>query len=133
MKSIFISMIGIEERVLGFFKNKPDLSQEIDQYILFINKEFKNDSRVLEYKDDILNNFLKNNRYDILEASYEKPFVLAGTGSNSTQEAISLSQHAERCGADGLLIEVHPRPEEALSDGAQSLLPESQIRAIHWK
>jgi 3-deoxy-7-phosphoheptulonate synthase len=27
-------------------------------------------------------------------------------------------------GADGLLVEVHPRPEEALSDGAQSLRPE---------
>jgi 3-deoxy-7-phosphoheptulonate synthase len=27
-------------------------------------------------------------------------------------------------GADGVLIEVHPKPEEALSDGAQSLLPE---------
>jgi 3-deoxy-7-phosphoheptulonate synthase len=26
-------------------------------------------------------------------------------------------------GADGLLIEVHPRPEEALSDGPQSLKP----------
>ncbi len=28
-------------------------------------------------------------------------------------------------GADGLLIEVHPKPEEALSDGLQSLLPEN--------
>ncbi|MCM8771210.1 MAG: 3-deoxy-7-phosphoheptulonate synthase [Candidatus Omnitrophica bacterium] len=28
------------------------------------------------------------------------------------------------CGADGLIIEVHSSPEEALSDGAQSLLPE---------
>ena len=27
-------------------------------------------------------------------------------------------------GADGLIIEVHPRPTEALSDGAQSLKPE---------
>lgn len=27
-------------------------------------------------------------------------------------------------GSDGLIIEVHPNPEEALSDGAQSLLPE---------
>ena len=27
------------------------------------------------------------------------------------------------CGADGLIIEVHPRPEEALSDGPQSLKP----------
>jgi len=27
------------------------------------------------------------------------------------------------CGADGLIIEVHPKPEEALSDGPQSLKP----------
>jgi 3-deoxy-7-phosphoheptulonate synthase len=27
-------------------------------------------------------------------------------------------------GADGLIIEVHPRPAEALSDGPQSLKPE---------
>ena len=31
---------------------------------------------------------------------------------------------AVACGADGLMIEVHPRPEEAFSDGDQSLLPE---------
>ncbi len=31
---------------------------------------------------------------------------------------------AVAAGADGLLIEVHPNPEEALSDGAQSLYPE---------
>ena len=30
--------------------------------------------------------------------------VLAGTGSNSTQEAIALTRHAQRCGADGALI-----------------------------
>jgi 3-deoxy-7-phosphoheptulonate synthase len=30
---------------------------------------------------------------------------------------------AVAAGADGLIIEVHPRPEEALSDGAQSLKP----------
>ena len=39
-------------------------------------------------------------------------------------------------GADGLIVEVHPRPAEALSDGGQSLLPErfaelvQQVRAI---
>jgi 3-deoxy-7-phosphoheptulonate synthase len=31
---------------------------------------------------------------------------------------------AVAAGADGLIIEVHPRPEEALSDGGQSLKPE---------
>ena len=29
-----------------------------------------------------------------------------------------------RAGADGLAVEVHDRPEEALSDGPQALTPE---------
>ena len=41
-----------------------------------------------------------------------------------------LSRAAVACGCDGLLIEVHPRPEEALSDGAQSLTPESFAEII---
>jgi 3-deoxy-7-phosphoheptulonate synthase len=36
---------------------------------------------------------------------------------------IPLSLAAAAAGADGLLVEVHPRPAEALSDGAQSLPP----------
>ncbi len=35
-----------------------------------------------------------------------------------------LSKAALAAGADGLIIEAHTKPEEALSDGAQSLLPE---------
>jgi 3-deoxy-7-phosphoheptulonate synthase len=34
-----------------------------------------------------------------------------------------MARAAVAAGADGLIIEVHPRPEEALSDGAQSLKP----------
>ncbi|MFH1202167.1 MAG: 3-deoxy-7-phosphoheptulonate synthase [Candidatus Omnitrophota bacterium] len=36
----------------------------------------------------------------------------------------SASRASVAAGCDGLLIEVHSKPEEALSDGAQSLLPE---------
>lgn len=36
-----------------------------------------------------------------------------------------LSYAAIAAGADGLLVEVHVRPEEAMSDGPQSLLPEA--------
>ena len=36
---------------------------------------------------------------------------------------IPLSLAAAAAGADGLLVEMHPRPEEALCDGAQALLP----------
>ena len=45
-----------------------------------------------------------------------------GTGKWELVEPISRAAIA--AGADGLIIEVHPHPEEALSDGAQSLKPE---------
>ena len=35
-----------------------------------------------------------------------------------------MSRAALACGADGLIIEVHPNPEDAISDGDQSLLPD---------
>ncbi|MFN2166378.1 MAG: 3-deoxy-7-phosphoheptulonate synthase, partial [Anaerolineae bacterium] len=41
-----------------------------------------------------------------------------------------MAKAAIACGADGLIIEVHPRPEEALSDGAQSLKPEKFARLM---
>jgi 4-hydroxy-tetrahydrodipicolinate synthase len=40
------------------------------------------------------------------ENSSKNPFILAGTGSNSTKEAISLSKYAEKVGADGILVVV---------------------------
>ena len=39
----------------------------------------------------------------IKEAKGKIP-VIAGTGSNSTDEAISLTKHAEKMGADGVLV-----------------------------
>ncbi|MDL2280575.1 3-deoxy-7-phosphoheptulonate synthase [Selenomonadales bacterium OttesenSCG-928-I06] len=36
-----------------------------------------------------------------------------------------MAKAALAAGADGLIIEVHPNPEDALSDGAQSLTPEN--------
>jgi 3-deoxy-7-phosphoheptulonate synthase len=45
-----------------------------------------------------------------------------GTGHWEYVESMALA--AVAAGADGLLIEVHPKPEEALSDGPQSLNPE---------
>ena len=44
-----------------------------------------------------------------------------GTGKWELVEPVSRAVVA--AGADGLMIEVHPRPDEALSDGAQSLKP----------
>jgi 3-deoxy-7-phosphoheptulonate synthase len=51
-----------------------------------------------------------------------------GTGRRSLIQSMSLAALA--AGADGLAIEVHPKPEEALSDGDQSLLPEEFAKVM---
>ncbi len=57
-----------------------------------------------------------------------------GTGVRS--KVIPMARAAVAAGADGLIVEVHPDPQKALSDGAQSLYPEQfgemmgQIEAI---
>ena len=43
------------------------------------------------------------------------------TGDNKLVEPVALAAIA--AGADGLIIEIHPRPDEALCDGPQALLP----------
>ena len=38
--------------------------------------------------------------------------------------AVSMAMAAAACGSDGIMIEVHNDPANALSDGAQSLTPD---------
>jgi 3-deoxy-7-phosphoheptulonate synthase len=57
-------------------------------------------------------------------------------GTGRRDKVAPMARAAVAAGADGLLIEVHPDPDRALSDGAQSLRPEqfeelmSQLRII---
>lgn len=54
-------------------------------------------------------------------------FVDPSHGTGQWQFVSPMAKAALAAGADGLMIEVHPRPEEAYSDGAQSLNPENFI------
>jgi len=57
-------------------------------------------------------------------------------GTGVRNKVIPMARAAVAAGADGLIVEVHPDPERALSDGAQSLFPDQfvemmeQIRVI---
>lgn len=51
-----------------------------------------------------------------------------GTGHRDMVPA--MARAAVAAGADGLLIEVHPNPERAMSDGAQSLFPDQFERVM---
>ncbi len=45
-------------------------------------------------------------------------------GTGKREKVIPLARAAVAVGADGLIVEVHPEPDRALSDGYQSLFPE---------
>jgi len=45
-------------------------------------------------------------------------------GTGLRDKVIPMARAAVAAGADGIMIEVHPNPDQALSDGAQTLFPE---------
>jgi 3-deoxy-7-phosphoheptulonate synthase len=57
-------------------------------------------------------------------------------GTGLRDKVIPMARAAVAAGADGILVEMHPSPDRALSDGAQSLYPEQlqtlmvELRAI---
>jgi 3-deoxy-7-phosphoheptulonate synthase len=58
-------------------------------------------------------------------------------GTGKRHKVIPLARAAIAVGADGIMVEVHNHPEQALSDGPQALLPDmfrqlvSEVRSIH--
>jgi 3-deoxy-7-phosphoheptulonate synthase len=51
-------------------------------------------------------------------------------GTGHRDMVMPMAKAAVAGGADGLLVEVHPTPDRALSDGAQSLYPEQFERLM---
>ena len=61
----------------------------------------------------------------LLKIRTHLPVIVDPSHGTGIRELVGpMSKAAVASGADGLMIEVHPNPEEAFSDGAQSLLPE---------
>jgi len=58
------------------------------------------------------------------ELSHLPVFVDPSHGTGKWKWVPSMCLAAIAAGADGLLVEVHPSPEEALCDGSQSLIPQ---------
>src|SRR5881394_256480 len=51
-------------------------------------------------------------------------------GTGKRNKVLPMSRAAIAIGADGVLVEVHHRPEEALSDGPQAILPETFAQVV---
>ena len=51
-------------------------------------------------------------------------------GTGKRNKVLPMSRAAIAIGADGVLVEVHHKPEEALSDGPQAILPEAFAQVV---
>jgi len=82
-------------------------------------------------------NTLDINAVPLLKQLTHLPVVVDPSHATGKWELVAAtSRAAVAAGADGHIVEVHPHPEQALSDGAQSLKPEvfrslmEQVRAV---
>ena len=66
----------------------------------------------------------------IKEESHLPVIVDPSHGTGKWQYVNAVAKAAIAAGADGLMIEVHNNPEEAVSDGPQSLLPKKFQRLM---
>jgi 3-deoxy-7-phosphoheptulonate synthase len=77
------------------------------------------------------------NAVPVLKDVSHLPVILDPShGTGKWEYVMAVARAGIAAGADGLIVEVHPRPEEAWSDGAQSLKPDrfaelvKQVRRI---
>ncbi len=71
------------------------------------------------------------NAIPVLKRLSHLPVILDPSHATGKWEYVTAVARAGiAAGADGLLVEVHPRPEDAASDGAQSLKPEKFAQLV---
>jgi 3-deoxy-7-phosphoheptulonate synthase len=69
-------------------------------------------------------NTLDLNAVPVLKALTHLPVIVDPShGIGIRAHVGAMARGAVACGADGIIVEVHPQPEKALSDGHQSLTP----------
>ncbi len=87
--------------------------------------------------DPSTRNFLDLTAIPIVHKLSHLPIVADPSHGTGLRDKVTpMARAALAAGADGLLIEMHPNPDRALSDGAQSLYPEQfttlveELRAV---
>ena len=81
--------------------------------------------------DDQTRNVFDLTAIPVVQALSHLPIVADPShGTGIRGKVIPMARAAVAAGADGVLIEVHPAPDKALSDGAQSLWPEQFVDLV---
>ena len=72
-----------------------------------------------------MRNILDLSAVAYLKEHFQFPVMVDPSHGTGRPEIIqAMSKAAVACGADGLMVEIHPHPEKALSDGFQALTPQ---------
>ena len=116
---------------------KRGLSATVEELLFaakYIEKEGNHNivlcERGIRTFETVTRNTLDLNAVAFLKQATKYPVIVDPShGTGRRELVLPMSKAAIAAGADGLIIEVHPKPDEALSDGPQSLtLP--QFKAL---
>ena len=81
--------------------------------------------------DTVTRNLLDLTAIPVVHGLSHLPIVADPSHGTGLRDKVApMARAAVAAGADGLLVEVHPTPDRALSDGAQSLYPEQFERVM---
>ncbi len=81
--------------------------------------------------EDFTRNTLDLSAVPVIKSLSHLPVIVDPSHAGGKRFLVNpLSKAAVACGADGLLIEVHPNPQEAMCDGPQQIVPESFSQLI---
>jgi 3-deoxy-7-phosphoheptulonate synthase len=87
--------------------------------------------RGLRSFDSAARNMFDLNAIPIVHRLSHLPMVADPShGTGHREHVIPMARAAVAAGADGVLVEMHPNPDRALSDGAQSLFPDQFARLM---
>ena len=81
--------------------------------------------------DSATRNLFDLSAIPVVKAASHLPIIADPSHGTGHRDMVTpMARAAVAAGADGLLVEVHPNPDRALSDGAQSLYPEQFQRLM---
>jgi 3-deoxy-7-phosphoheptulonate synthase len=81
--------------------------------------------------DNVTRNMFDLNAIPIVQKLSHLPIIADPSHATGLREKVTpMARAAVAAGADGIIVEVHPTPDRALSDGAQSLYPDQFMRLM---
>lgn len=109
----------------GLMSTVEELLLSAEYILIQGNKQVILCERGIRTFETYTRNTLDINAVPLLKRLTHLPVIVDPSHGTGKWELVpAVSRAAVAAGADGLIIEVHPRPQEALSDGAQSLRPD---------